>query len=138
MRLSLIPRSMWNMSSVFDEDDDNNWLSSFSATTGTSVSEDDKHVFVTAALPGLEEKDIDITFDKGMLWIKGEKEETEEDKKKKFYRRSESSFSYRIAVPGEIDSTSEPEATFKNSVMTVRFAKSPAAQPKKITVKSGK
>jgi len=118
-----------------DEDEDM-WLSNFSGASGVSVSEDDGHVYVTASTPGLNEKDIDVTYDKGLLWIKGEKQEEEEDKKRKFYRRAESSFSYRIAVPGDVDLSREPEAVYKNGVMTVTFAKSPQAQPKKITIKS--
>lgn len=103
---------------------------------GISVSEDDKFVYVSAALPGIDPKDIEVTFDKGMLWIKGESKE--EEKGKKIYRKAASSFSYRIAVPGELDQNAEPDASCKNGIMTVTFTKIPAAQPKKITVKSGK
>lgn len=135
MRLNLIPKPFWNMPTMVDDDEDL-WLSNFSGGSGVSVSEDDSHVYVTASTPGLEEKDIEVTFDKGTLWIKGEKQEVEEDKKRKFYRRAESSFSYRIAVPGDLDLSKDPEATYKNGVMTISFVKSPQSQPKKIAFKS--
>lgn len=141
MAFDIVPGSFWSFpsfrapSSIFDEEDD--WLTSGSPS-GISISEDEKKVYVTAALPGIAEEDIDITFNKGLLWIKGDTKTEEEDKKRKFYRRATSSFSYRVAVPGEIDPNSEPEATFKNGVMAITFTKSPASQPKKISVKKGK
>ncbi len=140
MAIDLIPSPFWKfptlgVPSVFSDDEDS-WAQI--GSTGISVSEDDKHVFVSANIPGVDEKNIDMTFDKGYLWIKGEQAETEEDKKRKFYRRATSSFSYRVAVPGDIDLGVDPEASYKNGVMTVRFTKSPASQPKKISVKSAK
>lgn len=135
MSFDLVPGSFFNFPrfpSIISDDED--WLTS-AAPSGISISEDEKHVFVSAHLPGIDEKDVDMTFDKGMLWIKGEAHEEEEDKKKKFYRKAASSFSYRVAVPGDLDLTTEPEAKYKNGVMTVSFTKSPKSQPKKITVK---
>lgn len=83
-----------------------------------------------------------MTFHKGVLWIKGEAKEEEnlptgKAGKKKYYRKATSSFSYRVAIPGDVDSKAEPQASVKHGVMTVAFTKSPAAQPKKIAVKTG-
>lgn len=103
---------------------------------GLSISEDEQNVYVSAAVPGVDPKDVDVSVDKGVLWIKGEKKE--EEKGKKFYRKATSSFSYRVTVPGEIDQNVEPEATCKNGVITVTFTKSPKTKPKKISVKPGK
>lgn len=117
--------------------EDEPWLASQNNTqSNVAISEDEKNVFIEAALPGLDPKDIDITFEKGYVWIKGEAKEEETDKKKKFYRRSTKSFSYRIAVPGDIDMNAEPTASYKHGVMTVTFTKSPKAQPKKIQIKA--
>ncbi len=107
------------------------------ATTGTpsglSISEDEKNVFVSASLPGVDPKDVEVTFDRGVLWIKGEA--SEEKEAKKYYRKASSSFSYRVSVPGEIDTEKDPEASNKHGVITVRFTKKPQTQPKKIEVK---
>lgn len=140
MAFDLVPGSFWNffptqLPSLLSQDDD--WQS-LPVPSGISVSEDEKNVYVAAALPGVDEKNIDITFNKGILWIKGETREEETDKKRKYYRRATGSFSYRVAVPGEIDLAVEPEAVFKNGVMTVQFSKSPQSQPRKISVKSQK
>lgn len=139
MALDLIPGNFWNISpfrvpSLLTEDDD--WT--VSSPSGISISEDDKRVYVSTALPGLDEKDIEVTFDKGTLWVKGESREEDTSKQKKYYRKATSSFSYRIAVPGDLDANAEPEASYKNGVMTVSFTKSPTSQPKKIAVKVSK
>src|SRR5260221_349604 len=76
-----------------DWDDDDNTPAT-GMTNNLSISEDDKHVFVEAAIPGVDPKDVEITFDKGMLWIKAESKHEEKDKNKKYYRRATSSFSY--------------------------------------------
>ena len=135
MTYDLLPNSLWRFPTMRSWDEDEDWGLSTTSPSSLSISEDEKHVFVEAALPGVDPKDVEITFDKGVVWIKGETKF--EEKGKKYYRKAASHFSYRVAVPGEIDANKEPEATSKNGVMTVAFAKSPASQPKKITVKSG-
>ncbi len=136
MAFDLMPRSFWNIPSrlpIFDEDED--WKS-FLPSSGLTVSEDDKSVYVEAAVPGLDPEKIDVTYDKGVLWIRGNNEEREEDKDKKFYRKASSSFSYRVAIPGNVDEHAEPEAVCKNGVMKVSFAKVPETEPKRLSVKT--
>jgi len=138
MAFDLIPSSFWTFPafrfpSLWEEEEKE---LTAGVPSGLSVSEDEKNIYVEAALPGIDPKDIEVTFDKGILWIKGEAKE--EEKKKKYYRKASRSFSYRVAVPGEIDEKVEPEAKCKNGVMTVTFAKSPKTQPKRITVKTEK
>lgn len=99
---------------------------------GLSISEDEKNVYVEAAMPGLEAEDIDVTFQKGLLTIKGERKE--EEKGKTYQRKATSSFLYRV-TPGDVNTTTEPEANFSNGMMKVSFAKSPEAKPMKIEVK---
>lgn len=137
MSLELIPRSLWSMParlpSFFDEDD--TWAS-FLPASGLTISEDDNSVFVEAAMPGLSSDQIEVTFDKGVLWLRGNANEEETDKKKKFYRKASSSFSYRLMVPGKIDENQEPDAIYKNGVMKVTFHKVPEKEPKKLTVRT--
>lgn len=139
MALDLVPRKLLSFPSLSLPDfwdDDEGWLTSTSSSNGLSVYEDDNSVYVEAALPGVDPKDIDITFQDGYLWVRAETEEKEEGKRKKYYHRATRSFSYRVAVPGDVDDTKEPDATYKNGVMTITFTKSPKAQPKKIQVKA--
>jgi HSP20 family protein len=136
MSNSLIPRSFLDapgfirMPSIWDDFDDMFTKSS----SGLSISEDDKNIYIEAPVPGVNPEDVEVTFDKGTLWVKAESKQ--EETNKKYYRRAANSFSYRIAVPGEIDPQSEPQATYKNGVMKVAFTKVPEVQPKRLTVKA--
>ena len=134
MAYSIVPRRFL-VNRFFDDDWDDD-IVPFSSDNGLSISEDDNNVYVEAAMPGIKAEDVEITFDKGMLWIKGESNETEEDKKKKYYQKSSSVFSYRVSVPGDIDMSKDPEAVCENGVMKISFTKSPESKPKKISVKS--
>ena len=139
MALDLIPRRLLSFPSLslpdfWDEDEE--WFTSPSTQSGLSVYEDDSKVYIEAAVPGIDPKNVDITYQDGYVWVRGETKEEEEDKKKKYYRKASRSFSYRVAVPGDVDTTKDPEATYKHGVMTIVFAKSPKAQPKKIQIKA--
>lgn len=135
-----VPRSFWSFPtmrfpfSLFD-DEEEGWLQEFSDASGLSVYEDENHVTIEAALPGIKPEEIEMTFDKGVLWIKAEKKEEEKDKGKKFYRKAVAAFSYRIAVPGNIDEARAPDAACKNGILKVVFPKTQKVQPKKIPVK---
>lgn len=134
MTKSLIPRSVWGFPFAWDEEEQQ-WPLDVSHNTGLSVWEDDNHVHIEAAVPGLKPEEIEVTFEKGVLWIKAEKKQVEEDKKKKFYRKAVSTYSYRVAVPGQIDASTDPEASYKDGIMKVTFQKTKQSQPKKIAIK---
>ncbi len=133
MAFDLIPRSFLGPNRWQNILEDEDW-SSFLPSSGLTVSEDEKSVYIEAAVPGLDPEKVEVTFDKGILWIRGSKAQEENDDSKKFYRRASSSFSYRVAVPGEIDDSQEPQASCKNGIMKVRFSKKPQIQPKKIQI----
>jgi HSP20 family protein len=140
MAFDLIPSSFltfpsFRFPSLWEEEEEEKYLSLPNIPSGLTVSEDDKKVYIEAAVPGVDPDKIEVTFNKGVLWIKAEGEE--EEKGKKYYRKASRSFSYRVAVPGNIDEKAEPEAVCKNGIMKVTFAKTPEAKPKKITVKKG-
>ncbi len=130
------PRSRHPFSFLENVDDD--WdLPEFSNPSGLTISEDDKHVIVEAAIPGIRPDEIDMVYDKGILWIKAEKREESENKKKKFYRKALGTFSYRIAVPGEIDEAKQPDAICKDGILKVTFFKTHKGPSKKIPIKEG-
>lgn len=131
---SLLSTRFFPLPSVLEDED---WPLGIQDQSRLSISEDDKNVYIEAHVPGIDPSDIDVTFHDGYLWIKGETRENEEDKKRKYYRRSLRSFSYRVAVPTDVDTVKTPAATCKNGVMTVTLPKSPKTHPKKITVKAG-
>ncbi len=131
-------RSSWSMfrfPNFLDEREEEGWPEHFSEPSGLSVYEDEKYVTIEAAVPGLEASEIDMTFDKGILWIKGEKKETE-NTSRKYYRKALSFFSYRITVPGNIDEDQTPEATCSLGVLRVVFSKAHLSEPRKILIKN--
>ena len=93
---------------------------------------------ITAELPGLDEKNIEVKLANGVLSIKGEKREEKEEKQKDYYRRERSfgSFERSFQVPEGID-TDKIAASFKNGILSVTLPKSAEAQKqaKKIEVK---
>ena len=104
------------------------------------VSETDKAYQITAELPGMDEKNIEVKLANGVLTIKGEKQEEKEEKQKDYHMRERSfgSFQRTFQVPDGVDSD-KIEASFKNGVLSVTLPKSPEAQKaeKKIAVKTG-
>ena len=104
---------------------------------GMTLSEDDKNVYVEAALPGLKGDDIEVHVDRGVLWVKGERKIEDENKKKKYYRKAQRSFSYSVTLPKEVD-TANPEAVFEDSIMKITFKKSNTEGAKKISFRSTK
>ena len=103
------------------------------------VAEDGKEITLTAELPGLDEKDVEILLSNNVLTIKGEKKSEQEKKEKDYYRveRSYGSFSRTIPLPEGIDAD-KVNASFKKGVLTVTVPKLPEAQKevKKIAVKA--
>lgn len=100
------------------------------------VSEDENNVYVVADLPGVEEKDVKLNFQNGILILSGEKQEEKETRGKNFHRveRSYGSFSRSISLPGEVNAE-KATAGYKNGVLRVTLPKQEEAKPKEITIK---
>jgi HSP20 family protein len=93
------------------------------------IAETDKEVTVTADLPGMEEKDVELLLEDGMLTLKGEKRSETEDKSRQFSERYYGRFERRIPLGIEIQ-PDKAEARFRNGVLTVTLPKNPAAPSK--------
>jgi HSP20 family protein len=104
------------------------------------VTESEKAYEITAELPGMDEKNIEVKVADGALTIKGEKQEEKEEKKKDYYlhERHFGSFERSFDLPDSVDA-GKIEASFKKGVLTVMLPKKPEAQKpaKKIEVKTG-
>src|SRR5215472_10527618 len=102
------------------------------------MSGDDKAYHVTAELPGVEDKDVEVTIGEDYLFIKAEKRQTLEDKTKDRFvsERSYGVFQRTFALPVDIDRNAI-DAKFAKGVLTVTLPKSAKAQAnaKKIEVK---
>lgn len=111
----------------------------FGKMPAVDFTETDKGYEVTAELPGMDEKNIEVKLGNDTLTIKGEKRDEKEETKKDYYMRERSfgSFQRTITVPDGVD-TDKVEASFKKGLLTVTLPKSAEAQKaeKKITVKA--
>jgi HSP20 family protein len=121
--------------SIWDEDDLSSLLPA--NTNNLDVYETADEVVVKANVAGVPSDKVDVTFEKGVLWIKAELTQKEDDATKKHYSKSSWSYSYKVAVPGMIDYSHEPSATVKDGVVVVTFKKAEASKPKKLQVKNG-
>jgi HSP20 family protein len=104
---------------------------SFSGVPAIDIAEKDGSYEITAELPGMEEKDIDVQFSDGTLVIKGEKKEEREEKKKDYHlsERHFGSFRRSFRVPEGVDAD-RIAAEFRNGVLTLTLPKSAQAMKK--------
>jgi len=109
-------------------------------TPSVDVKESDKDFIIRAELPGVEEKDIEVTLSGDTVTIKGEKKEEREDKGKNYYymERSYGSFNRVIPLAAETDA-GKASASFKNGVLNITVPKSQSAKARgtKVPIKAG-
>ena len=88
------------------------------------VAETDKAYEITAELPGMEEKNVEVKLANGVLSIKGEKQEDKEEKDKNYYMRERNfgSFERSFQVPDDVEAD-KIAASFKNGVLLVTLPK---------------
>ena len=93
------------------------------------ITETDNNFLITAELPGLDEKNVDLTLDDGTLTINGEKKTETEDTQGDFYSRERSygKFQRSFEVPTIIDQN-KIVASFVKGVLTVTMPKTPEAK----------
>lgn len=103
------------------------------------VNASEKEVRVSAELPGMEDKDVEVLVEGDVLTIRGEKRCESEDQDRRFSERCYGRFERSIALPFEIEKD-RAEATFRNGVLTVTLPKSAKAQEsaKRIAINSKK
>jgi HSP20 family protein len=105
----------------------------------TDVAETEKALQVSVELPGIDQKEIDVSLTDGALTIKGEKKNARDENKNGYHlsERSYGSFYRSVPLPQGVDSD-KAEAEFKNGVLTVTLPKTQEAlaRVKKIDVKA--
>ena len=87
------------------------------------VAETDKDVRISAELPGLEEKDVEVLMGDGVLTIRGEKKSEVDDKERAFSERYYGRFERRIPLAWDVEED-KIDASFRNGVLTVTMPKS--------------
>ena len=110
-------------------------LFNYSFSPAVDVYEDVEKISVEAEVPGMGPENIDITLDKNILTIKGQR--TINNSKRDYWRteRASGSFVRSFTLPSSI----EPEkiqASYNNGILTIHIPKKPEVVPKKIEIKS--
>ncbi|OPY58248.1 MAG: Spore protein SP21 [Syntrophorhabdaceae bacterium PtaU1.Bin034] len=103
------------------------------------IRDEENQIKIEAELPGMSEKDIDVSISADAVTIKGEKKQEEEEKEKGYYHveRSYGSFQRTIQLPVDVD-RENAQAAFKNGVLSIILPKTKEAlqQAKKIEIKA--
>jgi HSP20 family protein len=125
---------------MFDIEPAGRSASSFSfSAPAIDMSEDEKAYKISAELPGLDAKDVDVSVSGNMLVLKGEKLQEKEEKDKNYYfsERAYGSFQRAFELPASVD-RDKISADVSKGVLTMTLPKTPDAQKqqKKIEVKS--
>ena len=116
------------------------WRSSFSfSAPAIDMSEDDKAYKISAELPGIDAKDVDISVSGDTLLLRGEKRQEKEEKDKNYHfsERAYGSFQRAFELPASVD-RDKVAADFSQGVLTITLPKRAEAQKptKKIEVRS--
>lgn len=99
------------------------------------ISDRETEIEVTAEMPGLDEKDVEVLLQDGALVLKGEKRSATQDRERQFSERFYGRFERRIPLGCEVENDAI-DARFKNGVLTVSLPKSERArsQVKRIAI----
>lgn len=138
--LSLIPRTgefkpFLPVTSVFDRFFDD-FAYKNEVMPAFDISETEKEYLITAEIPGIDVKDIDITLSDGILTIKGEKKKEEESKERNYHciERHYGSFERRFKIP-ETVKTDKLDAKYNGGILKLSLPKSVKAKARQIEVK---
>jgi HSP20 family protein len=93
------------------------------------LSETDRELRVEAELPGMDEKEVEVLLDNGVLTLRGERKSETEDTNRHISERYYGRFERRITLPAEVEED-KIHAAFKNGVLTVTMPKSDEAVQK--------
>jgi len=110
-------------------DNGKNWVPAF------DISENDKEYVVSAELPGIDSKDLEVTLSDGVLEIKGEKKREKEENGDNIHRveRYYGSFHRSFVVPEKVEED-KVGASYKDGVLTLTLPKAEGTEAKKIEI----
>lgn len=100
------------------------------------ISETDQEFLIRATVPAVQKDDVEITVDDGMLTLKGERRQQEEDKSEKFHKVESfyGSFARSFALPTSVDATAI-RAESKDGILTIHVPKKKVEVKKPTTIK---
>lgn len=111
---------------------------SFSRQSMMNMRETEKGYFLSADVPGIPQKDIDISISGNVLTIRGENKSEEGDpKSEKGFTRQYRHFQQSLTLPTSVEED-KIEAAYENGVLEVYIPKSASTQARKIQIQSDK
>ncbi len=127
----------WDTDGFLDRFFDDDFFTMGGNYPRVDVREKDGAYILEADLPGITEKDLDVKVDGNVLTISSKKDEEKKEEKNGYIVRERRSAAFRrsFVLPKNIDKA-KIQAAFKNGLLTLNIPKEPAAEPKKIEVKS--
>lgn len=136
--MAIIRWSPWNFERMFEDDWELPTLPGVSRLMGQGLNlyETEDAIVAEAALPGVPEEKIDVTFEDGVVRVSASSEQKQEEKDKRRYFMSSmsSSYNYSFRLPQGVVQDKEPEAELEDGVLKLTFKKMEKKEPKKIKV----
>jgi HSP20 family protein len=108
---------------------DRNWM------PAVDIREEDDRFVLSADIPGVERKDVEVTMEDGVLTIKGERHAEAEEKREGFHRRERvhGTFMRQFTLPDTVNADNI-SATVKEGVLHIEIPKQAKPEPRRITV----
>ncbi len=139
--MSLVRYEPWSMLAQLRREMDramgeDNFAAASDWMPAVDIKEDEKNFTITADIPGVDAKDIEVHAENGLLTIRGERENEKKEEREGYKRieRSYGSFFRRFTLPDSAD-TDKIAAKTEKGVLTVTIPKHAKVLPKKIEVK---
>ena len=99
------------------------------------IREEDNRYLLTADIPGVDRKNVEITLEKGVLTVKGERSSKTEVSEEGYRRRERTygTFMRQFTLPETVD-TGSISAAVKDGVLEIEIPKQDKPEPRRITV----
>jgi HSP20 family protein len=122
-----------------DFNDGESSLTSTNFMPAVDIYEDEKKIVLKLEVPGIPEKDLDVSVGNNTLNVKGERKFEKEEKEENFHRieRRYGSFFRAFTLPPTVDAENI-DAKYENGILRLELKKKPEAQPKQIKVNVNK
>ncbi len=118
------------------------WREEFTSTASfmppVDIYEDENHLVLKVEVPGMQEKDIEVSLENNVLTVRGERKLEKEEKEENFHRieRRYGAFTRSFTLPNTVD-TDKVNAEYTNGLLHIRLAKRAEAKPRQIKVNIG-
>lgn len=136
--MAIIRWNPFNLSSLLEDDFDLPTMPGLSRLNqGLSLYQTKDSFIAEAALPGINEDQIDVTAENGVVRISASSQD-EQKNDRSYFIRSVSNFNYTFRLPDGVLENEEPKAELQNGMLKLTFPKLQPVPPKKIKVVKSK